>query len=63
MAPCELGKGKAMCFDEPESHLHPALLVRPDPQKLESWLERYRGIGQIRSEGYESHIFRSSDNP
>ena len=52
-----------MCFDEPESHLHPALLVRPDPQKLESWLERYRGIGQIRSEGYESHIFRSSDNP
>jgi len=109
----ELGKGNGlMCFDEPESHLHPALLVRqvwelekmgklspvlvsthsdrfldaltdpaasvvlceldeqravtllrPDPQKLESWLERYRGIGQIRSEGYESHIFRSADKP
>lgn len=109
----ELGKGAGlMCFDEPESHLHPALLVRqvwelekmgklspvlvsthsdrfldaltdpatsvvlceldeqravtllrPDPPKLESWLERYRGIGQIRSEGYESHIFRSADKP
>src|ERR1035437_2856458 len=107
----ELGKGKGlMCFDEPESHLHPGLLVRqvwelekmgklspvlvsthsdqfldaltdpaasvvlceldeqravtllrPDKEKLCSWLEQYRGIGQIRSEGYESQIFRSSN--
>lgn len=107
----ELGKGKGLlCFDEPESHLHPALLVRqvwelekmgrlapvlvcthsdrfldalgnpaasvvlceldenravtlsrPDPQVLESWMETYKGVGQIRSEGYESHLFRSSD--
>lgn len=107
----ELGKGKGLlCFDEPESHLHPALLVRqvwelekmgkfapvlvcthsdrfldalgnpaasvvlceldenravtlsrPDPKVLESWMETYKGIGQIRSEGYESHLFRSSD--
>lgn len=107
----ELGKGKGLlCFDEPESHLHPALLVRqvwelekmgrlapvlvcthsdrfldalgnpaasvvlceldenravtlsrPDPKVLESWMETYKGVGQIRSEGYESHLFRSSD--
>lgn len=109
----ELGRGKGlMCFDEPESHVHPALLVRqvweleqmgklapvlvsthsdrfldaltdpassvvlcqldeeravtllrPDPVVLSSWMENYRGVGQIRSEGYESHLFRSNDKP
>lgn len=109
----ELGKGKGlMCFDEPEAHLHPALLVRqvweleqmgklapvlvsthsdrfldaltdpassvvlcqldeeravtllrPDPVVLSSWMETYRGVGQIRNEGYESHLFRSKCEP
>jgi predicted ATPase len=34
-------------------------LVKPNPAELEAWLERFRGLGQVRSEGYESQVFRS----
>lgn len=95
-----------LAFDEPEVHLHPALLVnalyllekaaencpvliathsdrlldaiedpvksvylceldpnralrllRPDRQKLDSWLETYRGLGSLRAEGYDFAVF------
>ncbi|HWN71055.1 MAG TPA: AAA family ATPase [Haliangium sp.] len=101
-----------LAFDEPELHLHPALLARvvwmfeevaktspvivathsdrfldaladpassvvlcelddqramqprwPNAARLAEWLESYRGLGAIRSEGYEAHVFdnESSD--
>lgn len=103
----EPGGGQSvLAFDEPESHLHPELLVRvvwlleelardcpvivathsdrlldavaepgstvvlcdldeqhgarlrrPDRAMLAQWLERYRGLGAIRAEGYEPHVF------
>jgi len=97
-----------VAFDEPELHLHPALIrrltadlevfgqqtsvlvatqsdalldaletparsavlcdlddraatrcVRPDADELPQWLERYRGLGELRSAGYESLVFPS----
>ncbi len=33
-------------------------LLRPDPEKLKDWLQDYRGIGHLRSEGYESQVFK-----
>ncbi len=103
----EMGASRsAVVIDEPESHLHPALvprvawmlehlakttpvvvathsdsfldslttpaeavvlcsldeqgatrLRRPDPAGLAQWLKNYRGIGELRSEGYEPHVF------
>lgn len=32
-------------------------IVRPDQTALNNWLEDYRGIGEIRTAGYEKHIF------
>jgi predicted ATPase len=101
-----LARASLFAFDEPETHLHPALLMRvldffetaseqrpvllathsdrlldglkeparsarllyldderatriaqPDPEALGQWLERYRGLGSLRSEGYEDTIF------
>ncbi len=95
-----------LAFDEPEVHLHPALLSRvvwmleevattcpvivathsdrfldaladpassvvlceldeqramrmrrPNGERLKEWLESYRGLGAIRSEGYDAHVF------
>ena len=95
-----------LAFDEPEVHLHPALLARvvwmleevaetspvivathsdrfldaladpagsvvlceldeqramrlrrPNARRLAEWLESYRGLGAVRSEGYEAHVF------
>jgi predicted ATPase len=37
-------------------HTRATRLLRPDPDALRAWLERYRGIGSLRSEGYESAI-------
>jgi predicted ATPase len=34
-------------------------LHRPDPTALAQWLERYRGLGEIRAEGYEAHVFHT----
>lgn len=31
-------------------------LYRPDPRALEKWLERYRGLGDIRGAGHESSV-------
>jgi predicted ATPase len=99
------GQRGFLAFDEPETHLHPALLVRvtwlleelsqscpvivathsdrlldalsdpagsvvlceldehratrlfkPDHAALTAWLEKYRGIGALREEGYERHV-------
>jgi predicted ATPase len=95
-----------LVFDEPEQHLHPALLarvvgmleeiaitapvivathsdrlldalsnpaesvilceldeerstklLRPSSEPLNQWFEQYRGIGSLRAEGYEAHVF------
>ncbi|MET0406096.1 MAG: AAA family ATPase [Cystobacter sp.] len=32
-------------------------LIRPDPRLLAKWLERYRGLGDIRGEGHEASVF------
>lgn len=32
-------------------------LLRPDAKALERWLERYRGLGEIRGAGHEASIF------
>jgi ABC-type polar amino acid transport system ATPase subunit len=32
-------------------------LRRPSREALARWLERYRGLGDLRSEGYEAHVF------
>ncbi len=103
----ELNAGRSvLAFDEPELHLHPALLARvvgmlegvaescpvilathsdrlldalaapassvvlcdlddarstrlqrPNPEHLAEWLETYRGLGSVRAEGYEPHVF------
>lgn len=95
-----------LAFDEPESHMHPELLVRvvwlleemarscpvllsthsdrlldalsepaksvvlceldearatrlsrPDPEALDRWLKRYRGVGDLRAQGFAPHVF------
>lgn len=33
-------------------------LERPDADALKDWLRDYRGIGQLRTEGYLDHVFR-----
>jgi len=107
VALCRQGEEASLfAFDEPETHLHPLLLVRvlqmldelaerrpvvlathsdrlldalaepaaaavlcelagdrstrllrPDPAALGTWMERFRGIGHLRSEGYERQVF------
>lgn len=37
-------------------------LRRPDPEALARWLEDYRGLGELRAEGYEAHVFDESDS-
>jgi predicted ATPase len=32
-------------------------LLRPDEEKLKSWLEDYRGLGSLRAEGYDFAVF------
>lgn len=108
----ELNQARSLlAFDEPELHLHPALLARvvwmleevaetcpvivathsdrfldaladpassvvlceldeqramrlrrPNAERLAEWLESYRGLGAIRSEGYEAHVFDSESS-
>jgi len=36
-------------------------LRRPDRDALARWLEDYRGIGELRTEGYEPHVFAAPD--
>lgn len=112
IALAELNRARSLlAFDEPEGHLHPALLARvvwmleevaetspvivathsdrfldalsdparsvvlceldeqhamrlrrPNRERLAEWLESYRGLGAIRAEGYEPHVF-DSDSP
>lgn len=107
----ELNHGRSLlAFDEPELHLHPALLSRvvwmleevattcpvivathsdrfldaladpassvvlceldeqramrlrrPNAERLKEWLESYRGLGAIRAEGYEAHVFDDAE--
>ncbi|MBI5498108.1 MAG: AAA family ATPase [Deltaproteobacteria bacterium] len=33
-------------------------LVRPDPEALARWRDKYRGIGQLRAEGLQSAVFK-----
>lgn len=33
-------------------------LIRPDPKALALWLERYRGLGDIRSAGHEASVLK-----
>ena len=37
-------------------------LRRPDPDALARWLVDYRGIGELRTEGFEPHIFAQPDD-
>jgi len=110
LALVELHAGRSiLAFDEPEAHMHPALLSRivwmleeaaettpvllathsdrlldslaqpaesvvlfeldegratrvrrPNRERLAAWLEDYRGLGALRSEGYEAHVFADS---
>ncbi|MFO0761689.1 MAG: AAA family ATPase [Byssovorax sp.] len=104
------GDRSFLALDEPETHLHPDLLVRavwlleemaescpvilathsdrlldaltepaesvvlceidearattlkrPDPEALERWLKRYRGLGELRAQGYAPHVFRDRE--
>lgn len=36
-------------------------LRRPNAERLASWLRDYRGLGSVRAEGYESHVFADSN--
>ncbi|WP_395855338.1 AAA family ATPase [Cystobacter fuscus] len=36
-------------------------LLRPNPRFLAKWLERYRGLGDIRGEGHEASVFTRED--
>jgi predicted ATPase len=36
---------------------HRTQLQRPNPVRLAEWLGTYRGLGAIRAEGYEAHVF------
>lgn len=38
------------------------VLRQPDATKLSEWLEDYRGLGAIRTAGYEQHVFPALDN-
>ena len=35
-------------------------LRRPNRERLEEWLQDYRGLGSLRAEGYEAHVFDGS---
>jgi predicted ATPase len=37
--------------------------LRPDPDELQRWLESYRGLGELRSAGYEETIFPALESP
>jgi predicted ATPase len=113
IALCELHTNRSLLsFDEPEVHLHPALLARvlwmleevaesapvilathsdrlldaledpakavvlceldeqralrvsrPDANRLGEWLRDYRGIGELRSAGYEARVFGEAPEP
>lgn len=38
-------------------------LFRPDAEALKKWLERYRGLGQLRAEGYTPHVLTEPVEP
>ena len=38
-------------------------LRRPDPEALRSWLERYRGIGDLRAQGHDASIWKADEEP
>lgn len=111
IALAELNRERSiLVFDEPELHMHPALLARvvsmleevskdcpvllathsdrlldalanpaqsvvlceldehravqlrrPNAERLKEWLQNYRGLGTLRAEGYEAHVFDQGD--
>lgn len=38
-------------------------LVRPDKEALERWLERYRGLGDVRSAGHQASVMTRAEAP
>jgi hypothetical protein len=38
-------------------------LRRPDREALEAWKDDYRGLGSLRSEGYEDSVFSPPELP
>lgn len=40
---------------------HATRLLRPDPKLLAKWLERYRGLGDIRGEGHEASVLTKEE--
>lgn len=39
------------------------VLKRPNAEVLEPWLQKYSGIGSLRTAGYQQHVFMPSDPP
>lgn len=48
---CELGPAQA------------TKLWRPDSSALAHWLERYRGLGELRTEGHDASVWSRDDEP
>jgi len=48
--------GKSVVLCELDDNRHTKLL-RPDAEKLRKWLDRYRGLGEIRAQGYGREVF------
>lgn len=46
---CELDENRA------------TVLRRPNEERLAEWMERYRGLGSIRADGYERAVFEEAD--
>jgi predicted ATPase len=57
-------RSTVLCDLDEHRHLR---LRRPDAVQLAKWLPEYRGVGQLRAEGYDSLVFprpvRAADNP
>ena len=56
----EPAKSVVLCeLDETRS----TQLFRPDPDVRKKWLERYRGLGELRAEGFAPHVFSEPLEP
>lgn len=54
----EPARSIVLCDLDEHRHLR---LRRPDAAQLERWLREYRGMGQLRAEGYDSLVFPPPD--
>ncbi len=63
---CLSGPARSTVLCDLDEHRH-LRLRRPDAELLAKWLPEYRGVGQLRADGYESAVFTrpasAVDNP